>query len=139
MAEEAAKPVKTRLRIQISKDLEVVTITFPTAMDGRSRDVALPLNAHTIDSLLHGLGLLRAKMLAKHPHRRPQGETVSALRNPAFMTWPDPLSGQPVLSVHHSSFGWLSFAFSKESAMKIGKALQTYAALSPPQSPALKN
>ena len=139
MADQAAKPTRSRLGVQLSKDREVVSITFPIVIDGRSRNVVMPMSAATLDNLLHSLGLLRAKMLEKHPHRRPQGETVSALRNPDFMTWPDPLSANPVLSIHHSSFGWLSFAFAKEKAMQLGIALQRYAALTLPPPPARKN
>ena len=131
MADKAIKPTKAQVRVELSNDREVICITFPLVIDQQDRDVTIPMNARSLDSFLHSLGLLRAKMIAKHPHRRPQGETVSELNNPDFMTWPNPLTAEPVLSIHHSSFGWLSFAFAKERAMQIGKALQAYAALTP--------
>ncbi len=103
---------------KLDDDLQTVTVTFPS-----DPPVVLKLNAAGVDSLLHGLGGLRAQMQPQPAADFATGQQFLVAQNPSFVTEADELYGNSVIHLRDPRFGWLHYMLPKEQARKLSVSL----------------
>ena len=103
---------------KLDDDLQAVTVTFPS-----DPPVTLKLDTANVDTLLHGLGELRAQMQPPPAPEFATGQQFVAAANPSFVTEVAGLEGNSVIHLRDPRFGWLHYMIPKEQARKLGVSL----------------
>lgn len=112
---------------KLEDDHETITITFPT-----DPPVAVQWKAAAVDEHLQKLGEFRANMRPEISKTFALGQLVGAVPNPAWMTEPDAMQGDPLLHIRDPRFGWLHYLIPKEEARKLAGFLQRQVDAPPP-------
>ena len=114
---------------KLEDDYKTVTVTFPT-----KPAVALKLSVSDVEEMLKNLGKFRAAMKPEIPKDYALGQKVTAIRDPAWKTEADLMSGGSLLHMRDPHFGWLHYMIPKEEAKKLVGYLQTQVE-TPPHAP----
>jgi|GEM_PF-2578852 len=90
--------------------------------DGDTMLGQVALDAAALEKHIQALGMRRSEMAEQVAPTLEPGARLFGLENPAWLTFMDD-GGPPNLALRHACFGWLSFAFSPESARLLGVSL----------------
>lgn len=76
------------------------------------------LHPHQVSQLIEELAVARASMSVEQPAALPQGWRFVATKNPALAVQKH-ASGDRLLVLRHTGYGWVPFTFSPESAIQL--------------------
>ena len=99
-------------------DKRTLTVTFPT-----KPPVAIENDTAQVEDMIAHLGEYRAAMVPEVPPEFPQGQSVDAIRNPAWML-ENESRGDVVIHIRDPRYGWLHYLLPRQEAAKMAGLLQ---------------
>lgn len=111
-----------KLHWELGEDRQTAALTLPA-----NPPVTIKMNVVAVEEMMKILGNLRSAMLPEIPTALTPGQTVRAIKNPAWVTEPDAMIGDPILHVRDPRFGWLHYLIPRRHARKLGSLLQRQA------------
>ena len=107
---------------RLEDDLTSVAVSFPT-----TPPLTLNLDANEVDSLLHKLGDLRARLVPEVEADWYPGGMLEVVCDPRLKAASELMEGNPLLHIRDPRFGWLHYMIPREDARRLGQYLIEHA------------
>jgi hypothetical protein len=117
-AQSATNPTQSQptMKFDLSENRRSLTITFP-------QTPTATFHAEAIDSLLTGLGQIRAQMWPPYSAHFPSGQTVTAIQDPVWQGETVQSSADMLFHIRDPRFGWLHYKLSPQMVGELIAAL----------------
>lgn len=110
------------LQWKLGEDRQTAALTLPA-----NPPVTIEMNVVAVEDMMKILGSLRSAMLPEIPTALTPRQTVTAIKNPAWIAEPDTRTGDSILHVRDPRFGWFHYLIPRRHARKLGSLLQRQA------------